>query len=190
MTWQTKKCKTERSIDMPEHFVIIDKIKWWVKADGGSSSQLPLCPKDNMYLHGDLFESTTELRCEECGTIYKLPRTLEKEKKYVFDRVASTIFSKLQFTNLDDIAIPIAEDKIKKNSDYFVTSLLTKSKIGLRLIVYAGKKGSKDKTQIFIEPEIKRLAFDQRDLHPNDVFVKLEATFNDKSKATIFKKKK
>jgi hypothetical protein len=34
-------------------------------------------------------------------------------------------------------------------------------------------------TQIFVEPEIRRLAFDQKDLHPNDVFTKVEATFID-----------
>ncbi len=51
------------------------------------------------------------------------------------------------------------------------------------------KKGEKKKTQIFVEPDIKRLAFDQKDLHPTDVFTKLEATFSDGTKASQKKKK-
>ena len=93
----------------------------------------------------------------------------------------------MKFINFDDEAIPIAIDKIPKNSEYFVTSLLTKSKIGLRLVVYAGKRGSDSKTQLFVEPEIKRLAFDQKDLHPTDVFTMVEATFEDGTKAKIQK---
>ena len=93
----------------------------------------------------------------------------------------------MRFINLDDEALPIAEVKLdsKDDPDYFVTGLLTKSKVGLRLIVYAGKKGSPEKSQIFVEPEIKRLAFDQKDLHPSDVFTKVEATFKDGAKQII-----
>lgn len=52
------------------------------------------------------------------------------------------------------------------------------------------KKGVKEKTQIFVEPKIKRLAFDQKDLHPTDIFTKLEATFSDGTKASQTKTNK
>ena len=63
------------------------------------------------------------------------------------------------------------------------------SKRGLQLVVYAGEKGKTKKAQIIIEPEIKRLAFDQQDLNPNDVFIELKATFEDGSSHTIKKAK-
>lgn len=128
-----------------------------------------------------------KLKCEDCIEPYLIPRGVLKEKQYVLDRIDSKIFKGMKFINLDDEALPIAEDKIPKNTDYFVTSVLTKSKVGLRLVIYAGKRGNDKKTQIFVEPDIRRLAFDQGDLHPNDVFTKVEAFFFDGSKAKIEK---
>lgn len=102
----------------------------------------------------------------------------------------SATYKKMKFINLDDEALPLASDKkFSDDNKFFVTSLLTKSKTGLRLVVYAGKKGLADKTQIFVEPEIKRLAFDQNNVHPTDIFTKLEATFLDGSTVTQKKKK-
>lgn len=128
--------------------------------------------------HGDRFLSEAKyLRCEECKKGYSIPRNWENEQQYVLDKVDSKLFKGIKFINLDDEAIPIAEDKkSSRDNKFFITSLLTKSKTGLRLIVYAGEKGKKEKTQIFVEPDIKRLAFDQKDLHPNEVFTKSYST--------------
>ena len=114
--------------------------------------------------------------------ILNLPYEL---RQYVINKVNSKIFKQAKYIKLDDEAIPLAEVKVSKNKDFFVKALLTESKVGLRLILYAGKIGNNKKTQIFVEPEIKRLAFDQNDLHPNDVFTKVEATFLDGTKASI-----
>lgn len=171
---------------MNDYYVIVDKVKWWVNNNG--TSVHPICPIHNLGLHrigpADL---TYKLECAECKDIYEFERTVSSEFKYVIDKVGATIFKELKFINLDDVAIPIAENNIKSNSPFFITSVLTKSKSGLRLIIYAGEKGSTKKTQIFVEPEIKRLAFDQKDLHPNDVFTKLEATFKNGSKHKMIK---
>ncbi len=169
--------------------IIIDGLRWVIGEHPPKA--IPLCPKDfvglNPYPTG--FELSDEnLKCEDCGTIYPLKRTVNHEKEYVLSKINSKIYKSKRFINLDDEAIPIAEDKISKNSEYFVSSVLTKSKVGLRLVVFAGKKGSSKKTEIFVEPDIKRLAFDQKDLHPNDIFASLEATFADNSKASITKK--
>lgn len=176
---------------MSDQGIIIDGIKWIIGKV--SRNPVPLCPKDFIELDPypdayDIFEK--KLKCEECKKIYPLPREYEHEKKYVKRKLNSRNYKKMRFINLDDEALPIAKEKVSsKDNKYFVTSLLTKSKTGLRLVVYAGKKGKKKKTQIFVEPGIKRLAFDQKDLHPTDVFTKLEATFSDGTKASQEKKK-
>lgn len=168
--------------------IMIDGLRWVIGEHPRKAT--PLCPKDFMELdaHPDDSVWNSFLKCEECQTVYPLKRTVEDEELYILRKLNSRVYKDMKFINLDDEAIPIAEDKISKDSEYFVTSLLTKSKVGLRLIVYAGKKGKSEKTQIFIEPDIKRLAFDQRDLHPKDVFTSLEATFKDSSKASIKRK--
>lgn len=182
---------------MNTNSVTIDGIKWWVRIDEfGNRHPQPLCtihklrlrPIDdffsNQYNFGNLSRT---LKCQDCKEAYKIPRSYQSELLYVVDKLDAKVFGRMKFINFDDEAIPIAIDKIPKNSEYFVTSLLTKSKIGLRLVVYAGKRGSDSKTQLFVEPEIKRLAFDQKDLHPTDVFTMVEATFEDGTKAKIQK---
>lgn len=156
----------------------------------------PYCPKHRLAMDSFSYSESTpykydHLRCEECSDDYIIPRDLSEEQKYISRKLESRTMKDFKVLNLDDEAIPIAEDKIKsKDGKYFVTSLLTKSKVGHRLVVYAGEIGSDKKTQIFVEPEIKRVAFDQKDLHPTDVFVKLEATFSDGSSSSINGKKK
>ena len=180
-----------------DQFVTIDKIKWWIwTKDDQSRETLPYCSKHDIRMYPKLaygeryFSKTKYLQCAECEKWHSIPREYDDEKQYVLDKVESKIIKGIKFINLDDESLPIAKEKISsKDSKYFITSLLTESKTGLRLVVYAGKKGEKKKTQIFVEPGIKRLAFDQKDLHPTDVFTKLEATFSDGTKASQKKKK-
>jgi hypothetical protein len=76
----------------------------------------------------------------------------------------------MKVLNLDDEAMPVAKEKVtSKDGKYFITAQLMESKRGLQAVIYAGEKGSAKKTQIFIEPEVKRLAFDQKDLNPSEV---------------------
>jgi len=132
---------------------------------------------------------STYLSCSECSEYHKLPRQYNDEKRYVIDKIDSKVFKGMKVLNIDNEAVPLVEKKVSsEDGKYFVTALLTESKVGLRLVIYAGEKGKKEKTQIFVEEEIKRLAFDQNDLHPTDVFTKIEATFKDNSKASINKK--
>lgn len=178
-----------------DQYITVDSIKWWITIQNGMRIVQPICPKHHLKLHpqkGDYDRYTSEahyLKCEECEKLYVLNRPYDKEKQYIMDKADAKIFKGIRFINVDDEAIPLAEDKkSSKDNKYFVTTLLTESKSGKRLIVYAGEKGKKTKTQIFIEPDIKRLAFDQKDLHPTDVFTKVEATFEDGSVHTLRKK--
>lgn len=130
------------------------------------------------------------LRCAECKEDYPIPRDFEDEREYVDRKLKSRELKDIKILNLDDEAIPIAKDKItSKDNKYFVKAVLTESKVGQRLIVYVGERGKKEKTQIFVEPSLKRLAFDQKDTHPSEIFVKLEATFTDGSTSSMQSKK-
>ena len=62
---------------------------------------------------------------------------------------------------------------------------MNSEKKGEQIVIYAGKKGAKYKSQIFIDPKHGKITFDQNDINPKDVFVKIEATFRDGSKASI-----
>ncbi|HLP86649.1 MAG TPA: hypothetical protein VK153_02120 [Candidatus Paceibacterota bacterium] len=176
---------------MDDQYVIIDGIKWHVQYSSEEYTK-PLCPKHHLSLSLILNNPhACWLKCQECEKNYTLPREFNVQKHYIIDKLNSKEFKKMKFINLDDEAIPIAEDKAdSKDNMYFVRAILTESKVGKRLVVYAGEKGKKDKTQIFVEPEIRRLAFDQSNIHPADVFIALEGTFEDGTKSSITKSSK
>jgi len=175
-------------VKMSEYSIIIDGVKWYIDS---FRHVKPLCPKHHLPLYLEVNDyNECYLKCEECANSYMFKREFNAQKQYILDKLDSKMFKNMRFINLDDEAIPIAEAKASsKDNKYFATAVLTESKVGKRLVVYAGEKGKPTKTQIFVEPEIKRLSFDQKDLHPADVFTKLEATF-DNGDATVIKKSK
>jgi hypothetical protein len=106
------------------------------------------------------------------------------------NKIDAQSFSKMPVLNLDDSAVPVAKEDIKdKDNPFWVRSKVTESKAGTRLIIWAGNRDAKNKTQLFIEPEIKKLSFDQNDDHPLAVFAKVEATFADGVKMNIDQEK-
>jgi hypothetical protein len=166
---------------MDKSLLKIDGVIW----NPVGSTFEPLCPKHHLRFKIQDWNSNF-LSCAECNASYHLPRSYFDELIYVKNKLDSKVFKKLKILNLDDEAVPLAEMKLKSEDEkYFVTGLLTESKVGLRLIIYAGEKGKQEKTQIFVEPDIKRLAFDQKDLHPSEVFLKVEGIFADNTKASI-----
>ncbi len=155
---------------------------------------IPLCPKHKMEMDAWSREKDSTvfdlLKCEECGGFYEIPRDINAQKTYVRRKLKSKALQNLTVINMDDEAIPLASHETRsKDNKYFVKAILTESKIGKRVVIYAGEKGKKEKTQIFIEPEIKRLAFDQKDLHPSEIFTEVVVTFKDGTKSSISKKK-
>jgi hypothetical protein len=185
------------SANMEQKKIIIDGLVWLYPGEFYKVD--PICPKHNLRLYpsisphlergefGIILQKTQFLFCEDCNKYFELKRDFDRQIRYVVDRIDSKNFKTLKTINLDDEAIPLAEGK-NKNKDYFIVAKLTESKVGQRLVVYAGKKGEKGKeakSQIFIEPDIKRLSFDHKDLNPNDIFIKFEATFKDGAKWTM-----
>ncbi len=172
---------------MDHQTIIIDGVKWYINS---FKEVQPLCPKHHLRLSLAVNNpNSCYLKCAECNESYPFKREFNAQKRYILDKLDSKIFKNMKFINLDDEAIPLAEVRLaSKDNKYFTTGLLTESKVGLRLVLYAGERGSSEKTQIFIEPEIKRLAFDQKNLHPTDIFAKVEATFKDGTKHILMKK--
>lgn len=188
---------------MTQQIVRIDGIKWWItKSKTGDRLAVPLCPDHDLRMttlaEGQVRNSyntgwrkrlsveALKLECAEGPHFFEIPREYTKEQQYVYNRIDAKIFKSMQIVDLDGELTPIAKEKLKSPDEKrFVTAQLMESKRGLQLVIYAGEKGSKKKTQIFIEPKIKRLAFDQKDLDPSDIFTELKATFRDGTKHTI-----
>ncbi len=103
-------------------------------------------------------------------------------------RINSKKYQEAEYFDIDGYLVPASKEKQvrAKNGGYGVTAQVKHSeRKGDQIVIYAGKKGLKGKSQIFIDPTYGKLTFDQSDINPKDIFVKLEATFRDGSKATI-----
>jgi len=183
----------------------IDGIKWWMTTLGsGTRYPVALCPDHDLrmeavpprlrsrsggYYNGNA-DDGMNLSCAEGPHTFPLPRKFSAERQYVINRIDAKVFKNAKVLNLDDEAIPIAKaKKASKDDKYFITAQLMESKRGLQAVIYAGEKGNPKKTQIFINPASKSMSFDHKDLHPSDIFLKIESTFDDGSKSSIEKTK-
>ena len=182
---------------MEEKYYAIDGVYWIV--DKYNNDATPICPKDNMELdwEEDLQDwnnegrNINELYCEDCKKTYKLKRSLYDETKYVVKRAKALDRKDYEIIDIDGIKTPVTKKiEIDPKNGYFCTHQLRDSKRGPQVVIYAGKKGLKEKSQIFIMPEERRLSFDQTNINPADVFAKITAEFRDGTKHTIEKPEK
>lgn len=182
----------------------LDNVLWETKSpvfdvDGTKREAIPICPKHHLrmesidHTNNNYYsaESAMHLRCVECDDDIKMFRSYREECQYVLDKIDSKKYKDMAVMNIDGESVPIAEaTAVPEDKKHFVVARLMKSKVGLRLVVYAGEKGKKQKTQIFVEPDVKRISFDHNDIHPSEVFTKLEGEFVDGTKHKIQKRKK
>lgn len=145
----------------------------------------PLCPIHRSVLR---YESDydTELYCYACKKYYRLEFGVLEASELVIEQIKALSRRNCKVVDIDGILTPVSKHNRVSNDGYFCTAQIRKSRNGHQLVVYAGKKGMPGKKcQIFVTPEDRKLSFDQTDLNPADVFVKLTAEFRDGTKHTI-----
>ena len=131
---------------------------------------------------------TMNLECLEGPHTIVLDRTPGEIREYIRRKIESKKYQEAKYFDIDGYLVPASKEaKVKTESgDYFVTTqVMNSEKKGEQIVIYAGKKGAKYKSQIFIDPKHGKITFDQNDINPKDVFIKIEATFRDGSKASI-----
>lgn len=181
---------------MSRKLYLIDGAQWLV--DKYNETATPVCPKDKIELtysnNLDWFDAATitdEAKCEDCKKVYKFPRQLREEMKYVVEKVKALDRKDYEIIDLDGVKTPVTKkEEIDSKNGYFCKAQVRDSKRGPQIVIYAGKKGLKEKSQILVMPEERRLSFDQNDINPADVFAKITAEFKDGSKHIIEKSEK
>jgi hypothetical protein len=98
------------------------------------------------------------------------------------------LFKDAKLIRLDDWYIPEIKDKIKLDSDYWITTNVKTDKDGNTIVVlYVGYKGSKEKVQFFIKPEKGQLSSDHKDLDPAKILSKIEVTLKNRTLTQEYK---
>lgn len=169
-------------------------LHWDVDWDinGNPYSQTPLCPKQKC--NCKLKKSTESYQrgeykycCVRCDFKITLNKSIEEKASDLLEIIESQKYKDAEIINIDGELIRVQRDE-EKDDDYWVDVKLSKSKKGeVQLMVLAGSKKNKDKTQLFLDPKKERLAFDQNNDHPSKIFVKVLGTFKN-SKSEIHSK--
>ncbi len=170
-------------------------LHWDIDYDiNGNPDPFALCPKQKC--HCRLIKSKEKYSigeykycCIKCDFKITLNKSIEDKGIDFLYVINSLKYKDAEIINIDGELISVQREE-KKDADYWIDVKIAKNKKDeLQLMVLAGSKKSKDKTQLFLEPKKERLAFDQNNDHPNQVFTKVIGIFKN-SKSEIRSKDK
>lgn len=159
-------------------------LHWDIDYDinGNPYSQIPLCPKQKCNCKLKKSKETYSIGeykycCSRCDFKVTLNKSIEDKASDLLDIIESQKYRDAEIINIDGELIRIQREEVK-DSDYWIDVKLSKNrKDEVQLMVLAGHKKNKTKAQIFLDPKAEKMAFDQNNHHPSDVFTKVSATF-------------
>lgn len=150
-----------------------------------------ICNQDGIHLHCtkhteiefniDNQDGQIALICPKCKK-----RMQMDDLKSIYSRCQKLLniekFKNAKLIRLDDWYVPEVKDKLKLDSDYWVTTNVKTDKEGNTIVIlYIGCKGCKDKVQFFIKPENGQLSSDHKDLDPAKILSKIEVTLKNRT---------
>jgi hypothetical protein len=148
-----------------------------------TSENRALCPVPNCFCELEDYEDDDleyyTYKCIKCEFTITSARSIYSSYQIVRKILESDQYKNSEIINLDGDSIRVAREQID-DSDYWADVKISKNKKGqIQLMVLAGSKKENDKAQLFIEPKNEKLSFDQNNLHPKEVFVRVDAIFRD-----------
>lgn len=148
-----------------------------------TSKNKALCPAPNCFCELEDFEDDDlkyyTYKCIRCEFEITSNRSIYGSSLIVEKILNSDQYKNSEIINLDGDSIRVSRQQID-DFDYWADVKISKNKKGqIQLMVLAGSKKENDKAQLFIEPKNEKLSFDQNNLHPKEVFVRVDAIFRD-----------
>ena len=120
------------------------------------------------------------LKCERCKdeVIIDDLDTLIQECTRVLNMEE---FKNANIIRINDFYYPEVKEGTETKSDYWIKVEVKQDKDNdTMIVVYVGKKHSKEKVQYFIKPEKLELSHDHKDLDPATILSKIEITLKDR----------
>ncbi|MEW6617627.1 MAG: hypothetical protein AB1333_04405 [Patescibacteria group bacterium] len=158
-------------------------IHWYITYDlNGNPDYVALCPKNKC--HCELKKSKEKYSmgeykydCIQCDFKITLEKSIEEKALDLVNIIESQKYKDAEIINLDGELVRVQRKQIT-DTDYWADVKISKNKKDeVQLMILAGSKSNKDKTQLFLDPKNQRFAFDQNNDHPTKVFAKVVAKF-------------
>ena len=161
-------------------------LHWDIDYDinGNPYSQIPLCPKQKCNCRLKKSKETYSIgeykyNCVRCDFKITLNKSIEEKASDLIDIIESQKYKDAEIINLDGELVRVLREE-QKDLDYWVDVKISKNrKDEVQLMVLAGSKKEKNKTQLFLDPQNEKVSFDQNNNHPKEIFSKVVATFKD-----------
>ncbi len=122
-----------------------------------------------------------DYHCVKCEFNTTFKKSIEEKGKDVLDIIESEDFADAEIIKIDGDLIRVTNDKTEDDNYWIKASVSRDVKGRTQVMVLAGSKLEKDKTQLFLDISSEKLSFDQNDDHPAEIFSKVLATFKDSS---------
>ena len=157
--------------------------------NGNPYQQIALCPKQKCNCKIKKSKEVYSIGqykydCPRCDFKITLDKSIEEKASDLLDIIESQKYKDAEIISIDGELIRIQREE-QKDNNYWVDVKLSKNKKGqVQLMVLAGHKTEKTKTQLFLDSAKEKLTFDQNNHHPSEVFEQVVATFK-KSKSLI-----
>ncbi len=162
-------------------------IHWYIKHDwNGNPEWEALCPKNKCHCKIKKSKEPHSIGedkyiCIKCDFKITLLKSLEDYALDVLDIIETWKYKDAEVINLEGDLIRIGREEVKDNDCWIDAKLSKNNKGEVQLMVMAGHKKIDDKVQLFIDPKNERLAFDQNNRHPSEIFSKVTAVFRNSS---------
>lgn len=122
--------------------------------------------------------------CPKCDFKITLNKSVEDKASELAPIIESEKFKDAEIINIDGELIKVLSE-YHDETDYWVEVKISKNKKEeVQLMILAGNRLLKNKTQLFLEPKNEKLTFDQNNDHPSKIFTKVTAQFK-RSKSII-----
>ena len=158
-------------------------LNWDIEYDiNGNPYSFALCPKQKcnckltkskeLYSIGEY-----KYRCIKCDFKITLNKAIEQKGEDFLNVLESLKYKDAEIINIDGELIRVQREE-KSDDDYWLDVKISKNKKGeVQLMILAGSKKNKNKTQLFLDAKNERLSFDQNNDHPSSIFAKVIAKF-------------
>jgi len=141
------------------------------------------CPNDRCELNMNS-KYKTILTCPKCDFKVTLNKSYYEKQEDAAKIMNSDYWRDAEVVNIDGEMTKVGKEVVV-DPDYWVKAYISKSIKGVKqLMVLVGSKKETDKTQLFLDIDNEKLSFDQKDIHPREIFAKVVAEFKE-SKSEI-----
>ncbi len=167
-----------------DEFWKCDGVMWQILQSGD------LFDVDSMsvYCLNCFYELRDDLKCDDCGKSHKMNYSISESANRSSKSLNASMKRDSYSVRSPQVGEKLAEVDLDLSNDKFMNVKLEKRKNGEQVVITTGKKGEKEKAQIFIDLSKNEIRHDQTDQDPSEVVDKVKFVSDSQEVSKSFNK--